>query len=79
MLPSKVRHFECRNEFVIDIEEDEHRRIYSICLKPHKGVSEDWFPLILLVVNLHMKNVCEGLGVILNNKKVCFSRMGFFL
>lgn len=77
--PSKVRHFECRNGFVIDIEEDEHRRIYSVCLKPHKGVSEDWFPPILLVVSLYMKNVCEGLWVILDNKKVCFSRMALFL
>lgn len=61
MLPSKVGHFECRNEFVIDIEEHEHRRIYSVCLKPHKGVPEDWFPPILFVVSLYMKDVCEGL------------------
>lgn len=40
---AEQEHFECRNEFVIDIKKDEYRTIHSICLKPHKGASKYWF------------------------------------
>lgn len=71
MLPSK-EHFEHRNAFVIDTKTDEERMIYSVFLKPHKSVSEYYFPqfyqLRITVWRMCAQVKHEGLEVILNKK-----------